>query len=127
MDTCFIHFRDTNVALREVLLKDSRRKLQLIYEGDTLTDCVDESLRKEDDNDCSMDLRSEDRSSGEAKIEIFGGEGGSDPAAPELGWLAGTRELRNRCSDVKTRARNQLIAQHRHRWEATFRSTAHRE
>ena len=109
----FCSFRDTNVALREVLLEDSRRKLQLVYEGDTLTDCIDESLQNNEDNICSMDLHTEGTEVSEASIEIVKNEGGKEKTQPELIWLASIPELRNRCSNVKACARNRLHQRHR--------------
>ncbi|XP_017790819.1 PREDICTED: uncharacterized protein LOC108572981, partial [Habropoda laboriosa] len=113
-----VNWGDTDVALRQVWLQETARKLQLIYEGDTLTDCVDEELTDDDEGSCTSSAHSvDDYDDDGASVELFDVDVQKDALRiPEsLSWLSSTSELRHRCAHVRNRARNQLVAQHRRR------------
>ena len=110
--------RDTEVALKQAWLQEAGRKLQLIYEGGTLTDCVDEKLDAEDERSCmsSTHLDDDDYDDG-TSVELFDVDDEEDSLRipQNLSWLSSTLDLRHRCAHLRTRARNQLISQHRRR------------
>ncbi|XP_012150279.2 uncharacterized protein LOC100880435 [Megachile rotundata] len=101
-----LNWGGTEVALRQVWLQETR-KLQLIYEAGSLTDCLDEKIEN-DDESCSSSAYDYDD---DASIEMFD----MDSIPQGLSWLSSASEMRHRCAHVRNRARNQLIAQHRHR------------
>lgn len=105
------------MALRQVWLQETGRRLQLIYEGGSLTDCLDEKLEDDDDGEsCSSSVYSDDYDD-DTSIEVFDVDDENPSRIPHgLSWLSSTSELRHRCSHVRTKARNQLIAQHRRRY-----------
>ncbi|XP_076234323.1 uncharacterized protein LOC143179144 isoform X2 [Calliopsis andreniformis] len=114
-----VNWGNTDVALRQVWLQDTGRKLQLIYEGGTLTDCVDGEIA-DDENDertCSSSVHSDADYDDETSIEVFDVDDKENNSRipQDLSWLSSTSELRHRCAHVRTRARNQVIAQHRRR------------
>ncbi|KAG7203330.1 hypothetical protein KM043_010418 [Ampulex compressa] len=110
-----VDWGDTDVALRQVWLQDTGRKLQLIYEGGTLTDCVDEELAEGDERSCLSSARYDDYDD-EASIEVFELDAEDASRIPQdLSWLSSTSDLRHRCDHVRARTRNQVIAQHRRR------------
>lgn len=107
-----IIFRDINVALREIEVNG--KKLQLIYEGDSLTDCVDErSIDKdicyEDDNIWTDDI--------EEKFKVI-----EETVPPrEIEWIESYDDLHRRCHLVKTQARSQVLRQHiKHRYTSVI-------
>ncbi|XP_034192748.2 uncharacterized protein LOC117610009 [Osmia lignaria lignaria] len=106
----------TDVALRQVWLQETGRRLQLIYEAGGLTDCLDEKVDDDDDQEsCSSSVYSDDYDD-DTSVEMFDVDEENPSRIPHsLSWLSSTSELRHRCSHVRTRARNQLIAQHRRR------------
>ncbi|XP_076164275.1 uncharacterized protein LOC143145123 isoform X1 [Ptiloglossa arizonensis] len=117
-----VNWGDTDVALRQVWLQEIGRKLHLIYEGGTLTDCVDEKLTDGDERSCSSSAHTDDYDV-QASIEVFEVDDNEKdaPRIPrDLSWLTSASELRHRCAHVRTRARNQVIAQHRRRKYAKF-------
>ncbi|XP_076656933.1 uncharacterized protein LOC143361438 [Halictus rubicundus] len=117
-----VNWGDTDVALRQVWLQETGRKLQLIYEGGSLTDCVDEELVDGDDSSCASSTHSGDDydhdDDDEASIEVFDVDEQHEDASripQDLSWLSSTSELQRRCARVRARPRNQLIRQHRRR------------
>lgn len=118
-----VHFlnRNTDVTLRQVWLRKSNRKLQLIYAGETLTDCIDEKLTW-DDSECLPSSRGvyryHDDDDDEVSIEVFQLDGKDISRIPrDLSWLLSTSELRHRCDRMRMRVRSQAVTRHRHRYE----------
>lgn len=112
--------RNTNVTLRQVWLRKSNRKLQLIYAGETLTDCIDEKLARWDDSECLPSspavYRYHDDGDEVSSIEVFQLDGKDISRIPrDLSWLLSTSELRHRCDRMRMRVRSQAMAQYRHR------------
>ncbi|XP_043273486.1 uncharacterized protein [Venturia canescens] len=105
----------TNVALREIFLGDSERKLQLIYEGDRLTDCIEANLNDDDDLDCSFNQRKEEKSTKpEMRIEVLEGDEIYENF-PIFRWLDSRINLRERCVHARARAREQSVLRQKHR------------
>ncbi|XP_076226279.1 uncharacterized protein LOC116427502 isoform X2 [Nomia melanderi] len=119
-----VNWGDTDVALRQVWLQETGRKLQLIYEAGSLTDCVDEELVDGDEGSCASSTHSGDYDD-EASIEVFDVDEHEDASRipQDLSWLSSTSELRHRCARVRSRARNQLVGQHRRRKYAKLQNT----
>ncbi|CAL7949562.1 unnamed protein product [Xylocopa violacea] len=117
-----VNWGDTDVALRQVWLLESARNLQLIYEGDTLTDCVDEKFANGDESSCTSSAHSDGDYNDRVSVELFDVDGQevSSRIPQDLSWLSSTAELRHRCSHTRNRARNQLMAQHRRRKYSKF-------
>lgn len=111
--------RDTEVALKQVWLQEAGRKLQLIYEGSTLTDCVDEKLDGDDGRSCTSSTHLDDDYDHETSVELFDVDDQEDSLRipQNLSWLSSTFDLRHRCTHQRNRARNQLITQHRRRYK----------
>lgn len=111
--------RDMDVALRQVWLQETARKVQLIYEGGTLTDCVDEKLDVDDERSCTSSTHLDDDYDDETSVELFDVDDQEDSSRipQDLSWLSSTSDLRHRCTHVRNRARNQLISQHRRRYK----------
>lgn len=109
--------RYTDVALRQVWIQKTGRKLQLIYEGGTLTDCMDDILTDSDERSCTSHL--DDDYDDEISVELFEVNGQEDASRipQDLSWLSSVSNLRHRCTHVRNRARNQLISQHRRRYK----------
>ncbi|KZC06315.1 PREDICTED: uncharacterized protein LOC107194548 [Dufourea novaeangliae] len=120
-----VNWGDTDVALRQVWLQETGRKLQLIYEGGTLTDCVDEKLPVWDEGCCPSSAHSADYDYQTSSIVVFDVDGHEDASRipQDLSWLSSTSELRHRCDRFRTRARNQLVAQHHRRKYAKLLNT----
>ncbi|KAL2723349.1 hypothetical protein V1477_019200 [Vespula maculifrons] len=100
--------------------QNTGRKLQLIYEGGSLTDCIDEELERGDERSCLSNIHSDDYDDeAEAVIdEVFeynDVESSTSTVSRDFSWLSSTSELRHRCNRLRTRTRNQVIAQHRRR------------
>ncbi|XP_054010913.1 uncharacterized protein LOC128893733 isoform X1 [Hylaeus anthracinus] len=124
-----VNWGDTDVALRQVWLQETGRRLQLIYEGGTLTDCVDEKLSRGDEDSCSSSVQSDDYDA-QASIEVFEVDDDASRIPHDLSWLSSMSELRHRCVHVRTRAKNQVIAQHRRRKYANLlnaTNTSHKQ
>ncbi|XP_011330224.1 uncharacterized protein LOC105275225 isoform X2 [Ooceraea biroi] len=115
-----VNWGGTDATLRQIWLRKSSRKLQLIYAGETLTDCIDE-LARWDDSECSASSRGvhhHHRDDGdEVSIVVFQLDDGKDASRipRDLSWLSSTSELRHRCARMRMRARDQVVAQRRHR------------
>ncbi|XP_011870580.1 PREDICTED: uncharacterized protein LOC105563540 isoform X1 [Vollenhovia emeryi] len=114
-----VNWGNTDVTLRQVWLRKSSRKLQLIYAGETLTDCIDEKLAWWDDSECLPSSRGVYRyhdDGDEVSIETFQLDGKGISRTPrDLSWLLSTSELRHRCDRMRMRVRSQATAQRRHR------------
>ncbi|XP_057320179.1 uncharacterized protein LOC130664384 isoform X1 [Microplitis mediator] len=98
-----VDWGDINVALREIEVNG--KKLQLIYEGDSLTDCVDE--RSIDKDICYDDdnIRTDDI---EEKFKVI-----EETVPPrEIEWIKSYDDLHRRCHLVKSQARSQVLRQH---------------
>lgn len=94
--------------------------LQLIYTGETLTDCIDEKLTRWNDSEClssSRDVyRYYDDGDDKVSIEMFQLDGKDVLMIPrDLSKLLSTSELHHQCDRVRIQARNQVMAQHRYR------------
>ncbi|XP_006613690.1 uncharacterized protein LOC102681151 [Apis dorsata] len=107
----------TDVALRQVWIQKTGRKLQLIYEGGTLTDCMDDILTDSEERSCTSSTHLDDDYDDEISVELFEVDGQEDALRipQDLSWLSSVSNLRHRCTHVRNRARNQLISQHRRR------------
>ncbi|KAF7380101.1 hypothetical protein HZH66_014456 [Vespula vulgaris] len=115
-----VNWGDIDVTLRQVWEQNTGRKLQLIYEGGSLTDCIDEELERGDERSCLSNIHSDDYDDeAEAVIdEVFeynDVESSTSTVSRDFSWLSSTSELRHRCNRLRTRTRNQVIAQHRRR------------
>ncbi|XP_034942216.1 uncharacterized protein [Chelonus insularis] len=100
-----VDWGDTSVALREVEIRG--KKLQLIYEGDSLTDCVDERSIDQDicryhDQIWSIDIKE--------KFQVFD-DHDVTTLPSEIWWLQSTGELGRKCHRVKSQTRNQVLRQ----------------
>ena len=124
-----VNWGDTDVALRQVWLQETGRRLQLIYEGGTLADCVDEQLDEDDERSCASSGPADVDYDDEASIEVFDVEDEEDAwrIPQDLSWLSSTSELRHRCARVRARARNQVVAQHRRRKHANATSSGRKQ
>lgn len=113
----YVPDRSADVALRQIWLQQTSRKLQLIYEGGTLTDCVDEKIANDSERSCTSNTGSDDYDD-ETSVELFDVDDQEDTLGipQSLSWLSSTSELRHRCTRVKNRAKNQLLSQHRRRY-----------
>lgn len=118
MYTC-VFDRDAEVALKQVWLQKAGRKLQLIYEGGTLTDCVDEKLDADDERSCTSSTHLDHDYDDETSVELFDvdDQENSLRIPQNLSWLSSTLDLRHRCAHLRNKARNQLISQHRRRYK----------
>ncbi|XP_017890025.2 uncharacterized protein LOC108630937 isoform X1 [Ceratina calcarata] len=113
-----VRWGDTDVTLRQIWLEETGRCLQLIYEGRTLTDCVDEDLG--DEEPCASGTTRDDHNDRTWSVELFDVDERRRENASgiprDLSWLSSTSELRRRCNAARNRARSQLIAaQHQRR------------
>ncbi|XP_076666196.1 uncharacterized protein LOC143367850 isoform X2 [Andrena cerasifolii] len=110
-------------------LGETGRRLQLIYEGGTLADCVDEQLDEDDERSCASSGPADVDYDDEASIEVFDVEDEEDAwrIPQDLSWLSSTSELRHRCARVRARARNQVVAQHRRRKHANATSSGRKQ
>lgn len=107
------------MTLRQIWLRKSSRKLQLIYVGETLTDCTDEKLARWNDSECSLDSRDAYRyqQDDEVSIEVFRPDGKDASRIPrDISWLSSTSELHHQCDRMRMRTRNRVAVQHRHRY-----------
>lgn len=116
------------MTLRQIWLRKSSRKLQLIYVGETLTDCTDEKLARWNDSECSLDSRGAYRyqQDDEVSIEVFRPDGKDASRIPrDISWLSSTSELHHQCDRMRMRIRNRVAVHHRHRkyTESTSAST----
>lgn len=106
--------------LRQVWLRKSSRKLQLIYAGETLTDCIDEKLARWDDSEClpsSRRVYHYHDDGDEVSIEVFQLDGEDASRIPrDLSWLLSSSELHYQCDRVRMRVRGQVATQNRHRY-----------
>nr|XP_012222494.1 PREDICTED: uncharacterized protein LOC105672262 isoform X2 [Linepithema humile]XP_012222495.1 PREDICTED: uncharacterized protein LOC105672262 isoform X2 [Linepithema humile] len=123
-----VDWGNTDVTLQQVWLRKSSRKLQLIYTGETLTDCIDEKLAQWNDSECSSSSRGvyhyHDDGDDEMSIETFQLDGKDASMIPrDISWLLSTSELHHQCDRVRMRARNQVMAQRRYRKCAKARNT----
>lgn len=111
-----VNWGDIDVTLRQVWEQSAGRKLQLIYEGGSLTDCIDEELARGDERSCLSSIHSDDYDD-EAVVEVFefDDDESTSTVSQDFFWLSSTAELRHRCNRLRTRTRNQVIAQHRRR------------
>ncbi|XP_029170784.1 uncharacterized protein LOC114940334 [Nylanderia fulva] len=114
-----VNWGNMDVMLREVWLRKSSRKLQLIYAGETLTDCIDEKLTPWDDSEClagSRRVYHYHDDGDEVSIEVFRLDGEDASRIPHnLSWLLSSSELHYQCERVRMRVRGQVAAQTRHR------------
>ncbi|XP_074093702.1 uncharacterized protein LOC141523982 isoform X3 [Cotesia typhae] len=102
-----VSWGDMNVTLREI--GANQKKLQLIYEGDSLTDCVDDrpidqdicyDRDDEDDNVWTGDIQE--------KFQIL-----DEIEAPrEIKWIESYDNLHRRCHLIKSQTRNLALRQH---------------
>lgn len=111
-----------DVMLRQVWLRKSSRKLQLIYAGETLTDCIDEKLVRWNDSEClpgSRRVYHYHDDGDEVSIEVFQLDGEDASRIPrDLSWLLSSSELHYQCERVRMRVRGQVAAQTRHRYDS---------
>lgn len=93
--------------------------MQLIYEGGTLTDCVDDKLADGDERSCTSSTHLEHDYAEKTSVELFDVDDHKDGLRipQSLSWLSSASDLRHRCTHVRNRARNQLITQYRQRYE----------
>lgn len=114
--------------LRQVWLRESSRKLQLIYAGETLTDCIDEKLARWDDSEClpsSRRVYHYHDDGDEVSIEVFQLDGKDASRIPrDLSWLLSSSELHYQCDRVRMRVRSQVAAQNRHRYDRVTEFTS---
>lgn len=114
--------------LRQVWLRKSSRKLQLIYAGETLTDCIDEKLARWDDSEClpsSRRVYHYHDDGDEVSIEVFQLDGKDASRIPrDLSWLLSSSELHYQCDRVRMRVRSQVVAQNRHRYDRVTEFTS---
>ncbi|XP_047368245.1 uncharacterized protein LOC124956461 [Vespa velutina] len=116
-----VNWGDIDVTLRQVWEHNTGRKLQLIYEGGSLTDCIDEELERGDEGFCLSNIHSDDYDDeAEAAVvdevyEYNDLESSTSTISRDFSWLSSTSELRHRCNRLRTKTRNQVIAQHRRR------------
>lgn len=125
-----VNWGDTDVALRQVWLQETGRKLQLIYEGGTLTDCVDEELNADDGSDggsCSSSVHPDADYDDETSIEVFDVDDEEDNSRipQDLSWLSSTSQLRHRCARLRARARNQVIHHRRRKYVKLSNGTSY--
>ncbi|XP_048507707.1 group 3 secretory phospholipase A2 isoform X3 [Athalia rosae] len=106
--------QEIDVTLREVWLQRENRKLQLIYEGGILSDCFDEKITdRGSDDDSAEECRVKMPPQEERKGEGAGAESPSADSSAFGGigdWFASADDLRRRCSRIRTRVRNQVLA-----------------
>ncbi|GAB1868061.1 Group 3 secretory phospholipase A2 [Camponotus japonicus] len=123
-----VNWGNTDVMLRQVWLRKSSRKLQLIYAGETLTDCIDEKLARWDDSEClpsSRRVYHYHDDGDEVSIEVFQLDGEDASRIPrDLSWLLSSSELHYQCDRVRMRVRGQVTAQNRHRKYASSATNA---
>ncbi|KAI4500882.1 hypothetical protein M0802_004093 [Mischocyttarus mexicanus] len=117
-----VNWGDIDVTLRQVWEQNSGRKLQLIYEGGSLTDCIDEELARGDERSCLLSNIHSDDYDDEAttafvqdEVFQFDDDNLSTVSQQDFSWISSTSEIRHRCNRLRTRTRNQVIAQHRKR------------
>lgn len=91
----------------------------MIYEGGTLTDCMDDILTDSEERSCTSSTHLDDDYDDEISVELFEVDGQEDALRipQDLSWLSSVSNLRHRCTHVRNRARNQLISQHRRRYK----------
>ncbi|XP_012255331.2 uncharacterized protein LOC105685636 isoform X2 [Athalia rosae] len=110
----FVDWGEIDVTLREVWLQRENRKLQLIYEGGILSDCFDEKITdRGSDDDSAEECRVKMPPQEERKGEGAGAESPSADSSAFGGigdWFASADDLRRRCSRIRTRVRNQVLA-----------------
>lgn len=107
-------YREIDVTLREVWLREEGRKLRLIYEGGTLTDCFDDEIEpkekiKDDieEDICSLDMKIlKERGT---DIEFLSPNDFSPKNIAH--WFTSPNELRRRCIRVRNRTRSQALSQ----------------
>ncbi|XP_063972326.1 uncharacterized protein LOC135160080 [Diachasmimorpha longicaudata] len=96
-----LNWGETSVALRELVLENGKR-LQLIYEGDNLTECVDViDVRSINEDICGADDQDQ-----RYKWIIRGSR-----VPSVLDWLGSTSDIVRRCHGVSSRARSHLFRQ----------------
>ncbi|XP_014471251.1 PREDICTED: uncharacterized protein LOC106742622 isoform X2 [Dinoponera quadriceps] len=102
-----------NVTLRQVWLEKSSRKLQLIYTGETLADCIDERFVRWDDSECLPHSYYYEYGDGdEVSIEVFQLDNKDVSRIPrDLLWLLSTSD--RWC--YRARMRIRAVGQRRHR------------
>ncbi|XP_011142655.2 uncharacterized protein LOC105185106 [Harpegnathos saltator] len=116
-----VNWGDRNITLRQVWLEEPSRRLQLIYAGETLADCIDERLVRWNDSECLPSSRSayyyEYDDGDKVSIEVFqlDKEEAASRIPRDLLWLLSTSELDRLCYRAKMRVRGQVVEQRRHR------------
>ncbi|XP_012272908.1 uncharacterized protein LOC105695687 isoform X2 [Orussus abietinus] len=108
-----VDWGETEITLREVWLEGRREKLQFIYQDGIASDCVFGAFSGSEEDACPAIFQDGGRGSVHARVEIS--ERGNPRSAAELSWLSPPAELRHRCDHVRSRARNLVTQQHRHR------------
>ncbi|KAK0085204.1 hypothetical protein PV325_005617 [Microctonus aethiopoides] len=107
----------TTVTLREITLNKKRKRLQLIYEGDTLTDCMEKKLIDGKNNICRQN-NDDNFWTGDVieKFETFKNVDKdyqlSQPSSELMWWLNSTNDLVRECHRMRSVIRNQLLKQH---------------
>lgn len=100
--------RKTYLTLREIWLEGGRLKLNLVYQERILTDCTEELIKPDDEEDvCGSELEWASRATEQrvkVKVSLYGND--TDAAAEtiplEFPWLRSTAdEMRQRCSLVQ--------------------------
>uniref|UniRef100_A0A6V7IVI2 Uncharacterized protein n=1 Tax=Bracon brevicornis TaxID=1563983 RepID=A0A6V7IVI2_9HYME len=100
----FSVLRETSVALRELVLQNGKR-LQLIYEGDNLTECVDViDVRSISENICDA---GDQENQGVGKMNKWIIRTARVPAV--LNWLQSTHKMMRMCHGVSSRAKSRLF------------------
>lgn len=113
-----VNWGDRNVTLRQVWLKGSSRKLQLIHAGEILADCIDERLVRWDDSECLPSSRGfyyyEYGDGDQVSIEVFRLDKDASRIPRDLLWLLSTPELDRLCYRARMRIRGRVVGQRRH-------------
>ncbi|CAG5087322.1 Similar to Pla2g3: Group 3 secretory phospholipase A2 (Mus musculus) [Cotesia congregata] len=102
-----VSWGDINVTLREI--GANQKKLQLIYEGDSLTDCVDD---RPIDQDICYDSDDDDDSVWTGDIQEKFQILDQVEAPREIKWIESHDNLHRRCHLIKSQTRNLALRQH---------------
>ncbi|XP_066586601.1 phospholipase A2 hemilipin-like isoform X2 [Prorops nasuta] len=105
-----ILIRNTNVSLRQIWREDVHRKLQLVYEGDDLTDCAMGKYRRFEENPCLSKTRSPSHNGSQ-----FENAGFSQLTNERFPWLSSMTKLTDRCEKLRKREKQKLFQEQRHK------------